>query len=255
MLFFVDCHCHAPPVIASASTAKSAARERPANMTRRRDLGFFGGSTGSADGSPTRSGRDALEPCAPQRRQIGDLVGVGHHGDDLGVRVGRLFGSRRLGPKLPRLSARGGCAADGGGAGGSGAQASPVARVRARVRAQRAGWEIRRRGAGDLRDQVGHRHTVGVAIRLRGGVVVVGLSSRFALPRRGGSRWQRRSGKPLIGAVRVGRARATRSGVIAVTHVPTGLRPYEQRARRCASAAALPPELKRRYPWPRVWSQ
>ena len=23
MLFFADCHCHAPPVIASASTAKS----------------------------------------------------------------------------------------------------------------------------------------------------------------------------------------------------------------------------------------
>src|SRR4029079_11211593 len=98
-------------------------------------------------------------------------------------------------------------------------------------------------------------HTIGVTVRLRRTVVRLGLTSRFALPRRRRSRWQRRSAKPLIGPVRIGRARATGSGVIAVTHVPTGLRPYEQRARRCASAAALPPELKRRYPWPRVWSR
>ena len=117
--------------------------------------------------------------------------------------------------------------------------------------------EIRRRGAGDLRDQVGDRHAVGVAVRsatrcrrLSGSAD--GLRSHGAAARGGSgdrvSHW--------LAPFGVGRARATRSGVIAVTHVPTGLRPYEQRARRCASAAALPPpELKRQYPWPRDWSQ
>ena len=93
MSFFADCHCHAPPVIASASTAKSAARERPANTTLRRDLGFFGWAMGSAVrlAHPLRC--DTLQACAPQRRQVGKLFGVGHHGDDLGVRVGQVVGS------------------------------------------------------------------------------------------------------------------------------------------------------------------
>ena len=36
MLFFEDCHCHAPPVSASASTAMTAAAARPASITLRR---------------------------------------------------------------------------------------------------------------------------------------------------------------------------------------------------------------------------
>ena len=119
-----------------------------------------------------------------------------------------------------------------------------------------------RRGAGDLRDQIGDRDAVGVAASGGVRVVFARLSRGSPLPRRGGSRWERRSGKPLIGAVLigavfVGRASAARSGVIAVTHVPTGLRPCEQRARRCASAAALPPPVRSsgKIPWPRVRSQ
>ena len=55
---------------------------------------------------------------------------------------------------------------------------------------------------------------------------VLGFGSAAALPRRGAWRWPWTSGKPLIVA-RIRRPRQpgrARSGVVAVTHVPTGLR-------------------------------
>ena len=197
MLFFADCHCQAPPVIASASTAKSAASERPANMTRRRDLGFFGGVDGLGGRLAHALRRDALGACAPQRRQIGKLVGVGHRGDDLGVRVGQVRRQRRRlrrGPKLPglprRLRGGGGVAAS-----GSGSRRGVPAR-------RSAGAD-----AGDLGDQVGDGDAVGVVAGRRRDASASRTRTSVALPRRGGSRWPRSSGKPLVGAVR-GRTRA-----------------------------------------------
>ena len=109
MLFFWDCHCQAPPVIASASTANSAASDRPANITRRRVLGFFGGAMGSAAGSPTRFGPMGSARARRNERKVGKLVGVGNRGDDLGVRVGQVHlprRRRRRGPKLVGLPRR-----------------------------------------------------------------------------------------------------------------------------------------------------
>ena len=225
MLFFDDCHCQAPPVSASADTAIRAAATRPATtvLLRRPRRGL---DCAELRPRPTRDG------CTRSRRRSAARSGTSEaYPATTGITsVSPDLLSRRRTASMTSV----------GGAGGAGAA---------------GGGSAARSGRGRLSSSGTLAAPCTLAIRSATVTPSVWLPVWLRPARRPRSRNCRlrshgaapgdgrgASGKPLIVAASRPAAqagRAARSGVVAVTHVPTGLRLFDHRARRCAWAYAV----------------
>ena len=235
MLFFDDCHCHAPPVRASASTAITAAIDTTGDHRPAAARGAIVRSSRTTTGTDARRRHPAASTHQGQIRQFRGRRR--HGGDDLGGRIGvgrrERFGSDGLRGR-DRFDDLGGLCRERRRRFGFGFRAGPLQfRRNARVTV-------------DLGDQVGDRDPVGVVAGRRGGLGVLGFGTSATFPRRGAWRRARRSGKPLVVGASDLTARTGREGQEwrcrrhSCSYRPPTL---HRRARRCAWAYAVLPCL------------